>query len=108
MIYDLLIFGEVIARELDITWRFVGEELSDKVTLRYNELMKKILPRFGVSVLEIRRSRTRDDEIISASTVRKLIKCRDFDNLRSYVPETTLEYIRLLDSQGYSLQRGIE
>lgn len=42
------ILGEVVAKELEISVRFVGEEPFDKVTREYNETMKRILPEYGM------------------------------------------------------------
>lgn len=47
MDYDIFIFGEIVASELGICYRFVGEEPFDVVTREYNEAMKRILPNFG-------------------------------------------------------------
>ncbi len=41
MEYDITLFAEKIAPKLNITYRFVGEELEDKVTNEYNSAMKK-------------------------------------------------------------------
>ena len=52
---DLDLFGRHIAPALGATVRFVGSEPSDPLTARYNELMKEILPTYGISVVEIPR-----------------------------------------------------
>lgn len=56
MDYDIYIFGEVVAAGLGIKYRFVGEEPFDKVTRAYNETMKRILPDFGIEVIEFPRA----------------------------------------------------
>lgn len=40
---------------LHITHRFVGEEPEDIVTNVYNDAMKKILPKYGIELVEIPR-----------------------------------------------------
>ncbi|MBO5634557.1 MAG: triphosphoribosyl-dephospho-CoA synthase [Bacteroidales bacterium] len=55
MLLDLDLFGRRIAPALGATVRFVGSEPTDPLTARYNELMKEVLPTFGISVVEIPR-----------------------------------------------------
>ncbi len=55
MLLDLDMFGRHIAPALGATVRFVGSEPTDPLTARYNELMKEVLPTFGISVVEIPR-----------------------------------------------------
>lgn len=95
MDYDVRIFGEVVAKEIGITVRFVGEEPFDKVTKQYNETMKRILPEYDIKVVEISRTTTEDGIIISASTVRKAMEEKDDKLLYKMLPETTLEYLRI-------------
>ena len=52
---DLDLFGRHIAPALGVTVRFVGSEPSDPLTARYNELMKEILPAYGITVVEVPR-----------------------------------------------------
>lgn len=93
MDYDVRIFGEVVAKEFDITVRFVGEEPFDKVTCKYNETMKKILPDYGIDVMEIPRVSNAEGEIISASKVRKYLQEGNREALHSMLPSTTLDYL---------------
>lgn len=94
MDYDVHIFGEVVAKELGISVRFVGEEPFDRVTREYNETMKRILPVHGVEVAELPRTVTRQGEIISASKVRKALREGKEERLREMLPESTLLYLR--------------
>ena len=57
MRYDLETFANVIASRLNIKYRFVGEEPIDKVTLAYNNMMKEILPEYGIELIEIPRKK---------------------------------------------------
>lgn len=90
----MYIFVDTVAKELNITYRFVGEEPIDKVTRSYNETMKRILPQFGIRVKEIARKRDEKGDIISASIVRKQIKDGNVKCLDSLLPETTIEYLK--------------
>lgn len=93
MDYDVRIFGEVVAKEFGITVRFVGEEPYDKVTRKYNETMKRILPEYDVEVVEIPRISNAEGEIISASKVRKYLQEHNIEALQSMLPDSTLEYL---------------
>ncbi len=55
MLLDLDLFGRHIAPALGATVRFVGSEPTDQLTARYNDLMKQVLPTYGISVIEIPR-----------------------------------------------------
>lgn len=93
MDYDVRIFGEVVAKELGISVRFVGEEPFDKVTRKYNETMKLILPEYGIELIEIPRTMTEDGKIISASAVRKAMQDNNDEMLFAFLPNTTIEYL---------------
>ena len=92
MDYDIRIFGGVIADMLGITCRFVGEEPFDKVTQKYNETMKRILPSYGVEVIEISRALA-EGEIISASKVRQYLENKDMDGVKRLVPFSTAKIL---------------
>ncbi len=92
--YDIHVFAEVIAKELDITCRFAGSEPIDRITNGYNETMARILPAEGIEFIEIPRKKTDDDDVISASTVRRLLLEKKYEQLEKYLPETTINYIR--------------
>lgn len=89
---DIVIFGRYIAPELAIQIRFVGEEPIDLVTRQYNRQMEEILPEFGIEVCEIKRKEL-SGKVISASTVRALLKEKRFDEIKELVPETTYDYL---------------
>lgn len=92
---DVRYFGEVIAKHLNIKCRFVGEEPEDMVTNQYNNAMKKILPLYGVEVIEIPRKQN-EDGVISASAVRKCLEEGKIDELDRLVPESTKRVLGLL------------
>lgn len=96
MDYDLRIFGEVVAKDLGIRYRFVGEEPLDQVTRAYNETMKRILPEYGVSVVEIPRvmSGVESGDVISATRVRKALEEKDWQTVERLCPESTVSYLK--------------
>lgn len=94
MDYDVRIFGEVVAKELGISVRFVGEEPFDKVTRKYNETMKSILPEYGIEVVEIPRATVDGGQTISASAVRKALQEGNRELVESMLPESTIEYLK--------------
>ncbi|MBD5521746.1 MAG: adenylyltransferase/cytidyltransferase family protein [Lachnospiraceae bacterium] len=96
MDYDIRIFGEVVARNLGIQYRFVGEEPFDEVTKSYNETMKRILPEYGIAVVEIPRV-TCDEKggaIISATLVRKALEEKNWNIVETLCPESTVAYLK--------------
>ena len=105
---DLEVFGKYIAKELHIKKRFVGEEPIDMVTNQYNQNMKKVLPKYGIEVIEIPRKEVENQGVISASKVRKMMK-EDSEELRKFVPETTYSFLqwRKNNVTFYSLSNGM-
>ena len=83
-----------MAEKLGIKYRFVGEEPFDIVTREYNEAMKRILPEYGILVEEISRLKSEDENVISATKVRELYKNKDWEELKKYCPEYTIEYLK--------------
>lgn len=89
---DVEIFAKLIAKELGIKFRFVGEEPFDMITKQYNESMQKILPKYDVTFIEIPRAKS-SQEVISASKVRKYIKEQNFEKIKQIVPKSTYLYL---------------
>lgn len=87
---DITIFAEQIAPRLNISCRFVGEETEDSVTDSYNTAMKKILPAYGIDIIEIPRKEA-DGSIISASRVRRCLETDDQITLAKLVPPSTMQ-----------------
>ena len=85
-------FVKEIAPRLNIKYRFVGEEPTDKVTKKYNKIMKELLPKYNIELIEIPRKKT-GNKVISASYVRKLLKNNKIKELDNYLPEKTKEII---------------
>ena len=91
---DVFLFARVVAPYLNIKRRYIGEEPFDLVTKKYNQVMKEVLPTYGVKVIEIERKTDDEDEVISASYVRKCLRDKEWDKLMRIVPTTTYEYLR--------------
>ena len=89
---DLAVFSRISA-SLSIGRRYVGDEPSSFVTNTYNTIMKEELPKSGVECVIIPRKETAGAPI-SASTVRTLLKTEDWESLKKYLPDTTLQYFR--------------
>ena len=80
-----------IAQAMNITKRYAGEEPFSRVTAIYNEVMQAKLPPAGVELIIVPR-RECEAGIISASRVRQLIHDGDMEQLRQYLPESSLDY----------------
>ena len=102
MLLDLDLFGRHIAPTLGATVRFVGSEPTDQLTARYNDLMKQVLPQYGVSVVEIPRLeiskvavglRPRLAAAIRASDVREALKEGSFRMAAALTPPSTWPYL---------------
>ena len=91
---DVRLFGEAIAPTLGIVKRFVGEEPFDAVTRQYNDAMKKMLPDYGVEVVEIPRKTAADGQAINATQVRSWMKAGNWEACKAYLPEPTLAYLK--------------
>lgn len=90
---DLDLFGGVIAKAFDIIVRFAGDEPEDAVTRQYNQQMKAILPKYGVEFVEIPRKAI-GEKVISASSVRKHMKSRDYEAVRELVLPQVYDYLK--------------
>ena len=88
---DLAFFLQ-IAEKLGISVRFAGHEPTDKFTAQYNQNMKTYLEKYGMEFCEIERKKEQDT-YISASTVRKLLKEKRFEEIKKLVPECTYRYL---------------
>lgn len=90
---DITLFAQCIAPPLHITKRFAGQEPLDPITARYNDTMRRILPRHGIEFCEIPRTAA-GGQVISASRVRRLLRekgvCQEVLEL---VPLSTQKYL---------------
>ena len=96
---DIAVFLEQFAKPLNIIARFVGTEPCDMTTNGYNQRMKELLPAGHVRLEEVPRIEAAH-ELISASTVRKLMQQGDLESIKKYVPKVTLDYIAEVMKRG--------
>lgn len=91
---DINIFARYICPHFNITVRFVGQEPFDRITRQYNEQLMQQLGEYGIELKEITRI---EDEVtaISASRVRKCIESGDLESIKTLVPPTTFEFIKM-------------
>lgn len=94
---DCNIFGKYFVPKFNIKKRFVGSEPHCEVTNMYNETIQEVLPKYNVQVELIKRKEVENDAI-SASRVRKLLKEVKFDKVKELVPKTTFDF--LLSEEG--------
>ena len=89
---DSKIFSTYIAKSLNITKRYVGEEPFSESTKEYNKVMKHVLKEYGLTLIEIKRKEF-ENTAISASKVRELFKANELDKVKDLVPKTTYDYL---------------
>lgn len=90
---DVNTFCQYIAPPLHIKYRFAGEEPFDPVTKKYNESMALIMPQYGMVFCEIKRLELDEQHVINATAVRELLKRKDVEEIRRYVPQSTLDIL---------------
>lgn len=89
---DLAVFTK-IAKALNITARYVGEEPTSQVTGLYNQIMAEQLPRAGIDCIIVPRKEV-NGKAISASTVRQCLQAEEWAALETLLPQTSLDYFR--------------
>ncbi|MDP3386316.1 MAG: [citrate (pro-3S)-lyase] ligase [Eubacteriales bacterium] len=89
---DAGIFGKYIAPVFNIKKRYLGTETYSKTTDEYNQAMIDILPNYGVETVLVERIEV-DSKIVSASTVRQLIREDRWSEIRVMVPDSTYNYL---------------
>ena len=89
---DITLFASRIAPFFGITRRFVGTEPNCPLTDSYNATMKRLLPVYGIELIEIERKQV-SSGVISASRVRELIARDELALLADYVPASTLAFL---------------
>lgn len=90
---DIDLYGKYIAPALGATIRFAGEEPFDLITRQHNDFMRNTLPKYKIEFCEIPRKTLEDGQVISASKVRKLLKNKEFEEMKKFLPNTTYEYL---------------
>lgn len=97
---DVTIFAKYIAPKLNIKRRYIGTENYCPITAAYNQAMKKILPKTGISVVEIPRITSgSEDNYISASKVREAIKQDRLESVLDFLPEVTKDFLLSKESE---------
>ncbi|MBV1758985.1 MAG: [citrate (pro-3S)-lyase] ligase [Dethiosulfatibacter sp.] len=89
---DAGIFGKYIAPVFNIKKRYLGTEPYSKTTDEYNQAMIDILPKYGVEIVLVDRLEV-ESKVVSASTVRKLIKEDSWSEIKAMVPNSTYNYL---------------
>ena len=91
-VIDAKIFSKYIASVLGIKKRYIGTEPNCEVTALYNNVLKEVLSKNDIDVLEVERV-SHDGEIISASRVREYLKDSNFEKVKNMVTENTYEFL---------------
>ena len=94
---DCNIFGKYFVDKFNIVKRYVGSEPHCEVTRTYNETIKEVLPKYNIEV-EILERKQFNEDVISASRVRKYLKEKKIDDVKDLVPKTTFDF--LLSEEG--------
>ena len=100
---DIDLFGRCIAPALGATVRYVGSEPLDELTGAYNRLMKELLPKYGIRVVEVPRLRDEKDPVM-ASRVRGGLDAGMFPS--ALTPESTWPYL-VADLMARALRREL-
>ncbi len=87
---DVLIYKQYYTKIFNIVKRFVGEEPYSPMTQIYNETMRKHL----TAHLEILPRLTKENQAVSASHVRTLLKTQSLEAVKPYVPNATLAFLQ--------------
>lgn len=95
---DCNIFGKYYVPKFNIVKRYVGSEPHCEVTNIYNETIHEVIPKYNVDVEIINRKEINDDAI-SASRVRKLLKENKIEEVKNLVPKTTMDFLLSEDGE---------
>lgn len=89
---DAKIFSKYYCKTLNISKRFVGEEPLDVVTNEYNKSLKKELEKENID-LEVIKRKEENNEVISASRVRKYLVNDELEKVKLLVPNATYKFL---------------
>lgn len=95
---DALIFKEYFIKNLFIKKRYIGTETINKM-VNYNNILKQVLEDKIVILERLKEN----EEVISASTVRKLLKEGKVEEALQYTPQETAFILRGLASEKYGI-----
>ena len=90
---DIEIFVKYFVPHFSITQRYIGTEPVCETTNQYNKALKEYLPKHNIKIKEIPRLCI-SGEIVSASTVRKLLDEKNFEKIKELVPKTTFNFLK--------------
>ncbi len=90
---DIEIFTKYYAPKFNIKTRYVGTEPLSPLTLKYNNELKKYLPKNNIALKEFPRLEI-SDMPISAGRVRDFIDSKDIKALKSILPDTTYSFLQ--------------
>lgn len=93
-IQEHVFFARFIAPIGNITARFVGTEEGDRTTSQYNRDMKRVLPAFGIDLVEIERLRKDGIGEIRAGRIREAYMKNELENVVDMIPATTYDYLK--------------
>lgn len=93
---DAQIFGQ-IAEKLGITKRYVGTEPFSHVTQLYNQELRQVLEPM-VELVEVPRL-SLDDQAVSASKVRELLKADKLAEAEKLLPKATCDFLQTAPGQ---------
>lgn len=99
---DIKNFKNIIMPELDIDIRFMGEEPDSPLTNKINEGYKEFMHSINKELIEIPRLMINND-IVSASKIRKALTKKDFEYIKSRVPSNTYNYLLELTTDEYTI-----
>lgn len=90
---DAEIFGQYIAPALKIQTYYFGTEPMSQTTNLYHDALKRVLPGYGVNIVEVQRLYN-NKEPVSASRVRKMLKENDWDGAAALLPQSTKRILK--------------
>lgn len=90
---DAQVFARHLAKTLSIKTRFVGSEPNCEVTSQYNQSLKKVMPGYGIRLIEIER-KTIEGLAVSAKTVREAIRWNDWKMVKRMVPSASYQFLK--------------
>ena len=99
---DVLVYKLYYTKHFNIKLRYLGEEPFSFNTDKYNQVLKDYL---GGNIKIIER-KEQNNQIISASLVRKSIKANKIDKIKEFVPLATYNY--LLSDLGQTVIKKIQ
>ena len=88
---ELDVFARCIAKPLGISVRFIGTERPGTTMQVFNDLIREILPEYGIDVVEVPRFATDDGDVFSASKART-VGSEDRAAFERLCPPATVRY----------------